>query len=560
MMPERARARAREGLLVFAAFLAVYLSLRSQYYTGDTLYYAHQVDTWVNEQRRIYMFYHFAHILVVPVALAFRRVLEPLFGLDTLGSMGVMAAFFAAGAVGLLYQGARRFGLSWKPSLLLTSALGFSFGFLDYGTVGEDRIQGVFFLTLFLVVFFRTSARCRDRGGAPSWQAGLCTGLLLGLAVAAHLSNGILVPFFCLAVPFLFGPRVLRAPYPWVCLGTASLAILSGFLLVAYGNDTRMESLLDLPKLVTLYHASEQPYFTHALTSSALLSQAVKSAIGIFTAFYYMPEVYLRTAFVLAPWPLRLLLACSFLLFALTMAGILLSTRPRKLDAALWVLLAFWGLHSFFFEAISRADWFPILVLAFFLAARAWAGLEARARAGGAGRMLAWSTAFLPVFLASLMAVNLPHMAAFHREKNPYVRFIEACTRELPPGSLLVLGNSMAISHFDYFRDRYDYPFSVVTFFDIMAIEPAIFFRLNPPPDPVREIDGALREGRPVFVTRRTLEIPPEMYRFLEMEYPRETVDRFLERYGTAPYMSHPYSDLYRVFLREPEADPGAQR
>ena len=547
------------SLLVFFGFLCLYLATRSQYYTGDTLNYAHQVDVWVEQGRRIYEFFHPAHVLVVPVAGLFRRLLAPLAGLDTLGSMGVMAALFGAGVVALFHATARLLGLTGRRALLLAGILGLSFGIWDYGTVGEDRIQGLLGCGAFLLVFLRAHDR-HLRGRPVSTATGLCLGLILGLAVCAHLSNGILVPFFVLSTPVLFGMASLKRPFFLQALLVAGLVIVAGYLLVAFGNQEQAQSLQDFLHLIFRYHSADQPYFAHDLGLRQLVHQAEMAGIGLVTAFFYVPEVYARMAPVFTPEPIRAILAGLFLLLVATFLGIVACTRPSRRDGCLWTLLLLWGLHSLFFEPISRADWFPILLIGFLLLSSALARLEPVERHGLRGGVWKWAGVFLPVFLLSLVVNNGPHMLDYHREKSLYVRFIEHCTERLPEGSLLVLGNSMALTYFDYFQDRYVYPFSVVTFYDVMGIETPLFVRMKPPPHEVREIRSALAKGRPVFISRRTLEVPPALRGFLELEYSEEAVEAFRRAYRTEPFDHHPYSDLYRVLPRSEGEDAEATK
>jgi len=542
-------ARLAEVLLVFLGFLTIYVATRSQYYTGDTFYYAQQVDVWLAEQRKIYMFYHFAHVLVIPIAVFFSLVLKSTLAMDTLASMGVMAAFFGAGTVAVFHHTARLLGLSLKHALLLSAILGFSFGIWDYSTVGEDRIQGLFFCTLFLALFLGSWMRHRD-GQALTLRGGLLTGTVLGLCVGTHLSNGILMPFFCLSAVFLFGWSVLKTRYFQASLLVFMALIAFLYLLVAFGNENEVSSLGGFWKLVTSYHSEEQPYFFRDTGLRAGFLQIAKAGIGFFTAFYYMPEAYFRTSQEFSSWPVRVLLSAGFLLFLAAFFSVILRSPIRKMDICLWILACLWGLHSLLFEPISRADWFPILVITLLLFAGVWNRVLNPAVPDPGRRRPRWVQAYLPVFLLSLVLNNGPQMVKFHREKSLYIQFAEFCREHLPKGSLLVEGNSMAITSLDYFQDRDPYPFHVVTFFDVMGSNPAIFSRLKPPPQPIREIDGALASGRPVFITKRTLQIFPEQERFLEMEYSQEVIDRFLERYAIEPFLQHPYSDLYRVFLK----------
>jgi len=145
----------REGVGVFFLFLSIYVLTRSQYFTGDTFYYAHQVDTWILYRQRIYEFFHPAHVLVVPIAVLFSLLLKTIFHRDTLMAMGVMAAALGAGLLSFFHASLRRIGISFWNSFLLTSILGLSFGFWDYGTVGEDRIQGFFPSWAFFFYSFR---------------------------------------------------------------------------------------------------------------------------------------------------------------------------------------------------------------------------------------------------------------------------------------------------------------------------------------------------------------------------------------------------------------------
>lgn len=549
--------KALEVVIVVLGFLALYLSTVSQYYTGDTLYYAHQVDTWLAHRLKIYMFYHFAHVLVIPIAVGFSYLGKTLLGLDSLTSMGLMAGFFGAGTVGFLYSTARRLGLDLVRSFLLTCAFGLSFGLWDYSTVGEDRIQGTFFCAAFLYVFLASWQGARSIRGL-SWVRGLLTGLLLGLAVTTHLSNCLLVPFFLLVSVFLYGRATLRSSYLWAGTLSALLLISAGYLLVAFGNQENPSSLADFVRLVFSYHSKEQPYFVHRIDLATVASQLLKAGIGTFTAFYYVPEAYIRTTFQLTPTSVRIVLAALFLLASGMAVALLCSSRPDKIDIALGALMAVWGLHQLSFEPISRADWLPILFIVFVLIARAWR----RASASPAGRRAAKTASlfsvFLPIFVISLAINNGPHMVQYHKEKSPYVQFIEFCVRTLPSGSLLVEGNGMAIGTLDYFQDKYTYPFSVVSFFDVMGLNPAIFCRLKPPPVVVWEIDTALSENRPVFITRRTIDIDPLLRKFLEIEYSQEVIDAFLRKYDVVPFRTDsPYSEIYQVFPKKGTASPG---
>ena len=543
--------KALEVGIVVLGFLALYLSTVSQYYTGDTLYYAHQVDTWLAHRLKIYMFYHFAHVLVIPIAVGFAYLGTTLFGLDSLTSMGLMAGLFGAGTVGLLYGTARRLGLDLFRSLLLSLAFGLSFGLWDYSTVGEDRIQGTFFCAAFLCVFLASWQRSRPIQDL-SWARGLLTGLLLGLAVTTHLSNCLLVPFFFLVSLFLYGKAALRSSYLWAGTVSALLLIAAGYLLVAFGNQENPSSFGEFIRLVFSYHSKEQPYFVHRIDLATIASQLLKAGIGTFTAFYYVPEAYIRTTFQLTPTSVRIVLAALFLLASAMAIALLCSSRPDKIDIALGGLVALWGLHQVSFEPISRADWLPILFIAFLLIARAWRRASASPPGRRAARTASLFSVFLPIFVVSLVINNGPHMVQYHKEKNPYVQFIEFCVRNLPQGSLLVEGNGMAITTLDYFHDKYTYPFSVVSFFDVMGLHPAIFCRLKPPPVVVREIDSALSDNRPVFITKRTIDIDPMLREFLEIEYPQEVIDAFLRKYDVVPFRTDsPYSEIYQVFPKK---------
>jgi hypothetical protein len=114
----------------------------------------------------------------------------------------------------------------------------------------------------------------------------------------------------------------------------------------------------------------------------------------------------------------------------------------------------------------------------------------------------------------------------------------------------------MAITYLDYFKDRYSYPFSVVSFFDLMEIKQAIFFRVKPPPIIITQIDDALAQGRPVFITERTIRISENQRKFLEMEYPQKAIDSFLKKYQISPCLEAPYSRIFQVcFNDDPYAD-----
>ncbi len=539
-----------EGILVFVAFLVIYLSTISQYYTGDTIYYAYQVDTWLSHRLKIHMFYHFAHVFVIPIAIGFALAGKTLFGLDALTSMGIMAAFFGAGTAGLLYATVRLVGLALPHALLLATVLGCSFGFWDYSTVGEDRIQGTFFCAAFLYAFLRTYYRSGNSN--PSVRDGLVTGLLLGLAVTTHLSNGLLVPFFFLCTLLFYGKGGLRSLYLWIGMGSALVVIAAGYFLVACGNQENPATLRDFFNLLFHYHSKSQPYFVHHFDLSTILAQIVRAGIGIFTVFYYVPEVYLRTTFELTPAYLRVLLAATLSIFLALSFVLVCLSRPNKVDISLMVLAGLWSVHQTLFEPISRADWLPIIFIAFLIVARAWHRcLLADSRHRGR-RVAAVFTFLLPIFIATILMRNVPHMVAYHNEKNPYVQFIEFCIKTLPKDSLLVEGNSMALSSLDYFQDKYVYPFSVVTFYDVMGVQPAIFCRLKPPPNEVREIDTALAQNRPVFITKRTLEIDPILRQYLEIEYSQEVIDRFLEKYDVKPFRrDSPYSEIYQVVQKQ---------
>ena len=228
-------------LVVPFLFAALALPCGSRQYHWDTLERAYLLEhaqqylrSWDGSPRS--QFLSFAHVLELPAAGLVRTVLGGGSGIRALTVMEVVAGVCT---LALLAALVRFWGGGAGAAVAAQAVLATSWAFWKMGTSGEERILALATVLFFLLCFWRALA-----GAGRVVHAGIT----LGLAVLAHTSAFVLVPFAFAALLFL--PAEWKVRRAGVARALAAGAVVAG---TAYAGIAAWTTHVRTPRQLYAY-------------------------------------------------------------------------------------------------------------------------------------------------------------------------------------------------------------------------------------------------------------------------------------------------------------------
>ena len=424
------------------AFLLFASAWPCRQYHWDTLERAYLLDhpshylrSWDGSPRS--QFLSFAHVLELPLAWLVGAVL-PGDGLRALIAFEALAAAFALWLLGSIV-------LRWRPAPAapmqappgagggaLTTAclaqvtLGLALGFWKLGSSGQEKILALSTQLLFLLVFWRALSMTSSPSHGPrvatnpsSRRVAWGVAATLAVAILAHLSGSVLVPFAVLAL-LLGMPGTARAPLARGVAVGALVAGLSYYAVAAWTTGVR--GPVDFLEYVTFFHRAEGINFWEpggaAPSPGTRLTRMWRGLTSFFAGEAWAAAVVL------------LLLAA-----AIAMPFFERRRQDRRGTAAdptsglrtlrrhTFLLGGLWTVHFAFFEPQNYESWTLLAALLVLVAA---ASLR---------KEVLLAAMLLPMLL---LAGNLRPYAANHREL-PLEGYGRAMARASRPGDLVVI-------------------------------------------------------------------------------------------------------------------------
>jgi hypothetical protein len=314
-------------------FVVLGLGLGSQEYHWDTLERAVILEnpsgfwrSWDGSPRS--QFLSFAHILELPLATVVRAILGSPSGVRSLVIFELFCAAFALLLVGTLVR--QRHGLG-VTAVAAQVTLACSWGFWKMGTSGEERIFGMATLLLVLWTYW-TLLQVGRR--AVLVAATLC------IAILAHLSNAVLVPFALLGLLVL--PAAQRQQRRRAAAAVTLGAMLSATIYaVVAAVTTDVRTLPQFWHYLTFFHRDPSEQFFAVKLSSATWDQSLQGLAHFFAASTWVGRIAL------------VILVCVPLWFAWRQRWRRFAMQDRHLS----LLVVLWTLHFAFYEPSNIKSW-----------------------------------------------------------------------------------------------------------------------------------------------------------------------------------------------------------
>ena len=468
--PQKPAWRARAALLaVPLLFAALALPYGSRQYHWDTLERAYLLEharqflrSWDSSPRS--QFLSFAHVLELPAASLVWVVLGGGSGIRALLVMEVVAGACTLALLALLV----RFWGGAGAAVAAQAVLATTWAFWKMGTSGEERILALATVLLFLLCFWRALA-----GAGRAAHAGTT----LGLAVLAHTSAVVLVPFAFAAL--------LCLPPDWkVRRASVARAISAGALVAAaaYAGvaawTTHVRTPRQLYAYATFFHRDagnrffEPPGQASTPHSAALETEnpgPSTAAPGVASRPRILRIAHGFVSFFGAPafpgGPAIALIGLAYLLTrALASRGATpqprradanrgappaqgLGAPPRTLLVHAALLAGLWTAHFAFYEPENTESWTVPATLAVLVAA-AGAGTKKRvadvahaAESAGVARVAGATFAGVTVLAATALLLLLGNARAFAQlhAPMPLARYHAVVQRAAAPRDIVLL-------------------------------------------------------------------------------------------------------------------------
>jgi len=302
--------------------------------------------------------FHFAHILVIPITLAFRLL---TWFVDPLSTVTITESAFAALSSGLLFLTLRGLGSGRAYSFLGALTMPLCYGLWVGSTSGEEKSMALFAMSLFMFYYMRHLGitRTMEGSGEGGYPRTVLLGILMAVAILVHLVNLILVPVVMISMAYHHlilerKPRRLTDLVP--LLGSAGLLVGISYLVVGMGFN-HLRSISDYRTWIFQYHSGRISLFDIGASTGTLLEQ---TALGIWKTFLRPGLVGdPQPLLALAPWLLALVAAVMALSWWVTF-------RHGSKDLAV-LALAFTAIHAAHFSRYEPYHWESWINLLFFM-------------------------------------------------------------------------------------------------------------------------------------------------------------------------------------------------
>jgi hypothetical protein len=517
--PAQARHRASELTLVPLAFLLFALIYPTGKVHWDVLERAYIVDypgrfVTTHDGSPRDLFLHFAHVLELPLAAAFGKLVPGLHGVALLHAFEACVAavlLWLFGSLVLFWRQRNGAGPGDRVAAIVAQlALATSLAFWKMAAGGEEKILALATQLGFLYCFWRclfppaipeaahgqskTSAAAgpETAGGTSRRELRWATlaAAMLAVAVLSHLTGAVLIPFAALVL------WLSRRHAPCKPLAIA-LALGATFAAVAYlaiaAITVHARTPTDYWNYFTFYHHGADNFFepTGAAQNSGWRLSRVRTGLAFFFSGKSWDGIL---PLVLLAWWLTL-----HGMRGLGQAIRRWRARPQApggssellaLGAQAALLALLWALHFAYFEPDQFESWTLVTVLAL-LAAAAQLPRDRRV----------WIGMVLPVFL---VAVNVRHYRWNHRADvmAPLLRTVVRASR---PNDLLILeggrqdGVILRGSLWTRYFLAYERQRTVVSLFDVTGLTETEYW--GRPFPSAEALQAAIDSGRRAFAS-----------------------------------------------------------
>ena len=291
----------------------------------------------------------FAHPLVIPLTWPFMALTD-----DPLRAVVLREVVCSGGVVALTYYGVRSALASTSAAVALRTMAGglsaaavtLAVGRWQLASAGEEKEVALLFGGAFLVLFLFGFPVEESKENSPAQNRRyLGLGVLLALACAAHLANGLLVLWLVLQSVVGRNRRAALSDAVWI-VGMAAVVGGPFFLWLALGPGGA-HGLTGAARYFLEYHLSGEFASIPPAGSGALLLRAVDAYRG--ARVWLLGELP-------CPWPSTEAFVVTVLTAGLVRRALLVSPR---LAARLLLLVLIYSAHFFFFEPWNPESWAP---------------------------------------------------------------------------------------------------------------------------------------------------------------------------------------------------------
>jgi hypothetical protein len=447
-----------QTLIVFLFSLVVFLNLltRDFYFSSDTMWYGLNMKDWFETgSLEGFDLLRPAHPITMPVAIGFHYIMSPIVGSNYLLSYAILNALLGAGTVALFYGTFDRFVQSKKYLLLCAGGMMFSFAFWENCVMAEDKALGFFLFVLFIPLIFMYFSAIKPYAWFDkmrTWQKGIILGTLLALIIGSHISF-VLLFFFFLFLGWRFrGFKFFKSQeLIWF---TLSSALVTGiiFWMVAIVNGAG--SIGELLDLILFFHKNPGDQSLFALSdpqSFSLQAQVRGTAGGLFTMFFF---------FINDSSTYRMgIIALGAVVF-LIISYLVLYSWKNKIVYSLYVFLAMWFAHFFFYVPDERNAWVFLLIPIWLIVAMSLKKMETdgiklillRKKLPDSTKNLL--TPLMIVVICILLINNGIVISNAHFNVDEREKFVNFVDENIQNDTAILVVDSSAVQFFDYYSDK----------------------------------------------------------------------------------------------------------
>ena len=441
----------------------------------------------------------FAHPLVIPLTWPFMALTD-----DPLRAVVLREVVCSGGVVALTYYGVRSalastsatVGLRAMAGGLSAAAVTLAVGRWQLASAGEEKEVALLFGGAFLVLFLFWLPVEESAANPPAQHRRyLGLGVLLALACATHLANGLLGVWLVLQA-LLSGNRRAALSDAVRIVGVAALVAGPFFLWLALGPGGA-HGLTGAARYFLEYHLSGEFVSIPSAAHGALLVRAVDAYRG--ARAWLLGELP-------CPWPTAEAVLVTVLTVGLVRRA--LRVAPR-LAARLLLLVLLYSAHFFFFEPWNPESWAPsavtwamLLMLGLLAPGR---GIWLRCGVAGLGLLLLVTLQIRQQATARQLSVEVQTFLEQESESPaPVSQLIMWLDATLERDAILVVSDRLLASYFHIYTQRRPV---VRDYLDLSAADlrerahlTSLSQRFYSPQWTSATLQAAAEKGRPVYL------------------------------------------------------------